>query len=99
MWRHAQEMGLKPAYEQRGSIHGYIRQLLALPFLPVHHIPEAFHRLEARANSDGLQALVGYIRRQWIDSTLFPVEDWSIFGHTVRTNNDTEGKHKDSSTS
>ena len=89
-----QDLGLKPAYSQRNSIYNYIRQLLALPFLPQNHIPPTFQQLYERANTDQLQRLVAYIDRQWMNHAIFDVPSWCIFGCTVRTNNDVEGKHK-----
>ena len=94
VWRRVQDLGLKPAYSQRNSIYNYIRQLLALPFLPQNHIPPTFQQLYERANTDQLQRLVAYIDRQRMNHAIFDVPSWCIFGCTVRTNNDVEGKHK-----
>ena len=33
------------------------------------------------------------IERQWIESTLFPPKDWSVYRQPVRTNKDIEGWH------
>ena len=93
MWRQTQELGLKPAYSQRSSVYNYIRQLLALPFLPSNHVETTFRHLQQRANTDQLQRLVGYIERQWINHSIFDVASWSMFGSSIRTNNDVEGWH------
>ncbi|XP_052271690.1 uncharacterized protein LOC127872400 [Dreissena polymorpha] len=51
VWRKVQELGLATAYRNNQAIHQYVRQLMALPFLPAGHITETFHQLQARANS------------------------------------------------
>ena len=92
VWRRVQDLGLKPAYCQRSSTHNYVRHLLALPFLPAAHIPTSFEELKRRATNGPLVDLVAYIERQWMNHSIFTVPSWSIFGHSVRTNNDVEGK-------
>lgn len=94
MWAKVQAVGLQPAYCQRDSIHKYIRCLISLPFLPAAHIQGTFRELQRRANSEKLDELTAYIERQWMRNPLFPVESWSVFGLTVRTNNDTEGEYQ-----
>ena len=91
VWRKVQELGLATAYRTNQAIHQYIRQLMALPFLPAGHITETFHQLQARANSVQLTQLVDYVNRQWINNAIFRVEDWSVFRRSIRTNNDVEG--------
>lgn len=80
-------------YSQDDSYHRYIRKLLALPFLPSHEIIEQFEQLESDATTSQLQQLVSYIRKQWIDNTLFTPQDWCVYGQPIRTNNDIEGWH------
>ena len=93
VWRQVQDIGLKPAYSQRSSVYNYIRQLLALPSLPHNHIEPTFVQLQQRANTEQLQRLVNYVERQWMRHTIFDVPSWCVFGCTVRTNNDVEGKY------
>ena len=93
VWRQVQDIGLKPAYSQRSSIYNYVRQLLALPFLPQNHIQPTFQHLHQRANTEQLQQLVNYIDRQWLRHTIFDEPSWCIFGSSIRTNNDVEGKY------
>lgn len=91
VWRHTQELGLKPAYSQRSSVCNYIRQLLALPFLPAAHVEQTFRHLQTRANTDPLRRLVAYVDRQWMRHSIFDIPSWSVFGNVIRTNNDVEG--------
>ena len=93
VWRQVQELGLKPAYSKRDSVYSYIRQLLALPFLPPNHVQPTFRNLEQRANSEPLRRLVTYIDRQWMTHAIVDIQSWSIFGCMVRTNNDVEGTY------
>lgn len=94
VWRHVQSVGLGPAYMERKSIWEYIKKLLVLPFLPANHIRPVFESLAAKANTNKLHQLVNYIRSTWIESTTFPIQNWSIYQHSVRTNNDVEGFHR-----
>ena len=80
------------AYTEDQGTYGWIRKLLALPFLPYTEIPTQFERL--RLGSEGPRKdLAQYIASQWIYNTIFPVKDWSVFMQPVRTNNDIEGWH------
>lgn len=93
VWRQVQDLGLKAAYSQRSGFFKFIRQLLALPFLPAAHIQPTFEVLSRRANTPSLQQLIDYMDRQWMQNPIFDTASWSIYGHTVRTNNDVEGWH------
>ena len=91
VWRHVQEYGLVTTYRERQGAYTYTRQLMALPFLPANHIRETFDALKTRANTDPLMRLVDYIDRQWMSNGVFDVPSWSVYGQSVRTNNDVEG--------
>ncbi len=49
MWRKVQQVGLATAYMERGAVYDFIRQLLALPYLPKRHIRPAFEVLKERS--------------------------------------------------
>ena len=66
---------------------------MALPFLPHHEIGPMFQLLRRQAQTQPLKDLVSYIDHQWIESTVFPPKDWSVYRQPVRTNNDIEGWH------
>jgi len=66
---------------------------MALPFLPAEHITDTFLRLETRNNNQAVQDVLDYIYRQWIRNSVFPVQFWSVYKTSVRTNNDVEGWH------
>lgn len=93
VWRHVQQFGLSATYQQREGMYDYIRQLMALPFLPARHIPQTFNHLKAKANTPQLQHLVDYMDRQWFRHSVFDVSSWCVFRQTVRTNNDVEGNY------
>ena len=38
-------------------------------------------------------SLLNYVEDNWLLSTVWQVSSWSVFGQTVRTNNDCEGWH------
>ena len=86
-----QILGLTTEYRVKGSTHRYIRKLLALPFIPAEQITETFEILKEVA-TEHLQPLTDYIDRTWINSNIWGPENWCVFGQSVRTNNDVEGK-------
>ena len=61
MYRHVQQYGLATTYQQRTGMHDYIRQLMALPFLPASHIRPTFDHLKTKANPTQLKRFVEYI--------------------------------------
>ena len=67
--------------------------MFALPFLPADHIPVAFSTLKEKATTQQLQSVMDYIQGTWLNSTVWPVTSWSVFGRSIRTNNDIEGWH------
>ena len=91
VWRHIQQFGLSSTYQQREGVYDYIRQLVALPFLPACHIPPTLDYLKTKANSEPLMLLVEYMDRQWFSHPVFDVPLWSVFEHAVHTNNEVEG--------
>jgi len=80
-------------YSEDDVVYKYIRKLMALPFLPQRQIRPMFLRLQAEAQTEPLQNLVAYIRRQWIENTVFLPNDWSVYQQAIRTNNDIERWH------
>ena len=88
-----QELGLQRAYSEDDAVYKYIRKLMALPFLPYRQILPMFLRLQVQAQTEPLQNLVAYIKRQWIESTVFLPKNWSVYQQPIRTNNDIEGWH------
>ena len=66
---------------------------MALPFLPAEHIESVFHQLDQRARTDRVAAFMGYVWRQWFQSSTFGVRNWNVSMTSVRTNNNLEGWH------
>ena len=96
IYRHIQDLKLVQAYQERKNTSKYLRELMCLPFLPAEEIPATFKQfrdLLQPSHPQPLHRLVQYIEDQWIDSSIHPPSSWSIFGFSIRTNNDTEGWH------
>lgn len=94
LWRKVQDLGMAAAYSRDDGTYRYIKQLMALPFLPAQEINPAFQRLRLRATTDALNKLFQYISETRISSMVFPPpENWSVYGQAIRTNNDVEGWH------
>ena len=90
---HGDPVGLTEAYREDCGTHGYIRQLLALPFLPTDKLKRRFKTLREQVSVRPLKELCTYIEGNWITSTTFPPASWSVYQEAVRTNNDLEGWH------
>ena len=81
------------AYTQRDDVYKFLRKVFALPFLPADHILDTFTLLQQKAVGEQLQSVMQYVNDTWMQSTVWPISSWSVFGRSVRTNNDTEGWH------
>ena len=68
---------------------------MALPFLPVEHIEEAFRQMTASSTTvdERLTGLITYVADTWVSSRLWSPKAWSAYRCSVRTNNDVEGWH------
>ena len=62
VWRKVQELGLSTAYQRDDGSHRFIRNLMALVYLPPEHIPTMFDKLFADATTPAFQQLCWYIR-------------------------------------
>ncbi|KAK3602306.1 hypothetical protein CHS0354_001742 [Potamilus streckersoni] len=78
---------------RREGLHSFVRQVLALQFLPSAHIQQAVQMLQMKATTDATWTLIGYLRRQWLENPVFPADAWSVYRQKVRTNNDVQGWH------
>ncbi|KAH3771450.1 uncharacterized protein LOC127844398 isoform X1 [Dreissena polymorpha] len=68
--------------------------MLCLPLLPAEHIRPTFDMMSGLNTAPHINPLLEYMSNTWINSTVWPVESWSVYGQTVRTNNDVEGWHR-----
>jgi hypothetical protein len=74
------------AYMKSDRVHQFIRQLMALPYLPKEYIRSSFNRLylTVPVSARPLRRFMSYIKYTWITSSKFPVNTWSVFGQPVR---------------
>ncbi|KAH3712073.1 hypothetical protein DPMN_071751 [Dreissena polymorpha] len=79
---------------EKASIHTYIRNMMALPFLPAADIEPAFQLLAARANSEQITRFVRYTKEQWLNHPIFDIDSLSAYGISVRSNNGIERWHQ-----
>ena len=76
------------------ATNGYIRGLVALPFLPHDTIAATFDSLKPEAATEPLQQFVSYIEENWIHSTVWPPKKCrSVLMQSFRTINDIEVWH------
>ena len=89
----AQEFGLQVAYSTDNMAYKYICKLLSLPHLPVEHLSTIFTVLQQKAATEPLKQLTSYIYDTWLNSPIWPITAWSLFGHLHQNNDhdDVEG--------
>ncbi|XP_053390676.1 uncharacterized protein LOC123565429 [Mercenaria mercenaria] len=92
VWRKVQNLGLTGAYMQDEGTHWFIRKILALPLIPAEHAAPAFEHIQ-RKGTPPLQPLLEYVQSTWFNGFWSP-EEWSVYGQSIRTNNDCEGWHR-----
>ena len=76
VWRFTQGKGLQTAFFTDPATHRYIKQLLALPYLPHQEIEPCLNELQQEANTDSLKDVCQYIKDTWIDSRVWPPSTW-----------------------
>ncbi|XP_053382008.1 uncharacterized protein LOC128549394 [Mercenaria mercenaria] len=95
LYKQVQKKGLTHEYEQNGSVYNLLRKVFALPFLPADDIADAFQKLNEKVDASAvrLTAYFNYVRETWITNTMWPLPSISVYGRSIRTNNDVEGWH------
>ncbi|XP_061184423.1 uncharacterized protein LOC133192431 [Saccostrea echinata] len=88
------DIGLAATYREKKATQWFIKQLMALPFLPLNDIKATFRAMQEKVEpSSSLKSLKDYLERQWISNAVFPIQAWSIYKQEIRTNNDIEAWH------
>ncbi|XP_068237240.1 uncharacterized protein [Palaemon carinicauda] len=94
IWRKAQAVGMQKLYKDDRATRSFVQNLMALPLLPAEHIVPIFeHLLENSTTTAPMKELASYVKKNWIESSVWPPETWSVFYRPVRTNNTVEGWH------
>ena len=88
-----QELGLQQQYNNDRGTYQYLRQIMALAFLPEDEIEPMFEHLKAQAATDQLRQFVEYVSQTWIHNQTWPLSSWSVYMMAIRSNNDIEGWH------
>jgi hypothetical protein len=52
-----------------------------------------YRELVLPSHPQGLQNFMHYIEDTWVTNSIFTPWKWSVFGHSIPTNNDVEGWH------
>lgn len=96
VWRKADSLGLRVPYLTSGAIHSYVTEILALSYVPAEHMKTTFEKLSLRAElaDPEIQEPITYVKRTWIESSLWSPDTWSVFNMSVRANRDVEGWHR-----
>lgn len=93
VFRKIQEYGLVPAYMKKRKTYNFIKEIMALPYLPQEWISRVFIQIAEKELKPRLRQLVDYVGTQWIHNTVFIIKSWSVYRRPFRTNNDVEGWH------
>ncbi|XP_041363958.1 uncharacterized protein LOC121379414 isoform X2 [Gigantopelta aegis] len=95
VFKRIRQEGLEKSYHDKGRTYVFLKQVLSLPYLPAEDIEEQFERLCAVPEiPPKVENVLAYMKRTWFRSSVWKVENWSIFGLPIRTNNNTEGWHR-----
>ncbi|XP_067668191.1 uncharacterized protein [Haliotis asinina] len=94
LWRKLQNIGLSIHYQSDSGVRKWFRMLLALPFVPVTQVKDAFMFIKSDTpNAQRIEEFVEYFRRTWMDGS-YPLIMWNYFKYDgPRTNNHVEGFH------
>lgn len=84
---------LQRAYSERDDVYRILRKTFSLPLLPADDIRPAFEHLKTKSDTPQTDDYFTYINNTWMTNEMWPVESWSQYGRSVRTNNDCEGWH------
>jgi hypothetical protein len=93
VWRKIQESGLQQAYTMDEGTHKLLRRVMALCMLPAQHIQAVGVDLLEGATTENLSHFSRYFKKTWLESSVWPPTAWSVYGLSIRTNNDLEGWH------
>lgn len=106
IWRKIQQGNLVEAYRDDAEVRLKCKMLMALAFLPVDHIADAFENIQDQA-PDCMMGLLEYFEDTWIGrigrdrrrrNPLFSLSLWSVHDRVVqglpRTNNSVEAWHR-----
>ncbi|XP_041350870.1 uncharacterized protein LOC121369860 [Gigantopelta aegis] len=93
VYQHIQQVGLQQAYQTNDGTFKLLMKVMAVCFIPGNHIPALFRQLQMEATTVSLKALFEYVGNTWITSAVWPPSSWSVYGLSIRTNNDVEGWH------
>ena len=95
IWAKAQKLGLSNAFKNNPEITRFIRQLMAIPFLPASLLYPTFTLIPTptleNAEAVLLTKLKNYVRKHWLIQT--PSEELSIYELNITTNNGAESYH------
>lgn len=65
LYKQIQKGGLQKVYIERGATHFWLRQLMALAFLPVHLMRATLGELAAEAKTEAELGFIDYMKKTW----------------------------------
>ena len=94
LWWRIQGIGLPVSYRENADHRNWFRTLLAMPFVPVPHVKDAFQFVKNTApDVPRVREFNDYFDRTWMN-VQYPIEMWNFFKYdSLRTNNHVEGYH------
>ena len=95
IWMKSQKLGLSESFRSNPEVTKYIKQLMAIPFLPPSLISPTFSFLQMPSLESPqmlqLKKLNTYFKKRWLNQV--SPEELSIFDITISTNNSAESYH------
>ena len=94
--RKISKLGLQIAYREDVSFFRFVRQTIALAFVPVRNVRLVWREVKATApNLQRVDEFISYFEETWLVGN-FPLDLWNVFkmdSNSPRTNNHIEGWH------
>ena len=81
------------AYNAKGDVYSLLGKTFSLCLLPTDDIKTAFDFLSRKSNTNQTNDYFDYLKRTWIENSIWPINSWSVNERAIRTNNDCKGWH------
>ena len=81
---------MQSAYRHDRGTYGFVRKMMALPFLLKREIRPMFEALRNEASATLLE-FSDFVSSTWISGSTWKPTDWTCYTQAIRTSNDIEG--------
>ncbi|CAD5126929.1 DgyrCDS14943 [Dimorphilus gyrociliatus] len=96
VYRKIQNLGYIKDYQSNmNNRRTTLSKILALPFLSSFTLPTMFNLIENEMKTANRYSdLEDNVRSQWIENSIWQLQQWSVIGFSIRKNNEVEAWHR-----